>query len=135
MSISGPLILHPDDDECGGFDDPPTNASPDPEPSFLEYHDDAPQPTVQALQNAINEHARQHGYALSRTQGKKDKRMGRYRKYILYCDRGGAVRLSVATLRNTSTRKTGCLYQCIARRVDGGWRWEQHSDLGLGCVP
>jgi len=127
MSISGPVNRRFDDNDWGDFDDPPTEVPTRPTPTaFLEFHDDTPYPTVLALQDAVNAHAKDHGYALSRAHGKKNK-AGEYYKYTFFCGRGGSETESKALLRTTSTKKTGCLYHCVARHSDEGWRWEQHS--------
>jgi hypothetical protein len=127
MSISGSVNPQFDGDDWGSFHDPPMEVPTPPTPTaFLEFHDDSPYPTVLALQDAVNAHAKDHGYALSRAHGNNNK-AGEYYKYTFFCDRGGSETESKALLRTTSTKKTGCLYHCVVRHSDEGWRWEQHS--------
>jgi hypothetical protein len=126
MSIHGPINPPSDDDGWGGCSDS-EDVPPGPAP-FAEYDDNTPQPTVEALHDAVNAAARLAGYALGRSNGKKKKGTDIYKRYVFYCSRGGPERESTATLRNTTTSKTGCKYQCIARLTPEGWRWEQHCD-------
>jgi len=127
MSLHGPINPPSADEEAVDlpffdFGDEPE----DPEdPPFLEYSG-GPQPTIQALQDAVNEHTKAHGYAVSRAQGKKNKK-GEYRRYRFYCDRGRFTE-SRAIVRKASTRKTACGYQATAKLTDEGWVFYPHED-------
>jgi hypothetical protein len=142
MSLSGPLNPPSDDDEGWGGCSDSSSCSSDSESSFAsldsetpsgptplaEFDDNTAYPTIEALQDAVNAFAKAAGYALGRSHGKKKKGADHYKKYTLYCTRGGQERESSATLRNTTTLNTSCKYQCTARFTDEGWRWEQAFD-------
>lgn len=127
MSINGPLNLLSDDEGWGGCSDSEVPSGPGP---LAEFEDNSAYPTVEALQDAVNAFVKEAGYAVGRSNGKLKKGTKIYKKFTFYCTRGGPEKESTATLRNTTTLKTGCKYQCIARLTDEGWRWEQHSDPG-----
>ena len=127
MSINRPVNLPSDDDSWGGCSNSSGSEAPSgPEP-LAEFDDDSAYPTIEALQDAVNAFAKDVGCALAGHRGKKTKGTDIYKKYTFYYTRGGALRESTATLRNTTTIKTSCKYEYIARHTDEGWRWEQHT--------
>jgi len=135
MSIHGPINppTDGDDDEWGSFSDVDADTDENLQPAapapLAEYNNDTPEPTITALQDAVNAFAKQAGYAVARHQGRKKKGTNDYVRYGFYCTRGGEERPSKAIVRSTTTIKTGCKYQCIARlNPEGSWRWEQHPD-------
>jgi hypothetical protein len=127
MSIHGPLNPPSDDEVWEGCSDTELDV-PTVDP-LAEFNSDTSYPTVEALTDAVNAFAKGAGYAVARAQGKKIKGTTTYKRYYLYCTRGGQERASKAKVRNTTTIKTGCQYQCIARRTaEGLWKWERHGD-------
>ena len=78
-------------------------------------------PTVDDLHKAINNHGKVHGYAVNRHQA-SNYRNGKPTRYTIRGDRGGKPRQSTATIRNTSTIKSGCEFQGAAalNRLTGG---------------
>src|ERR1700694_2441972 len=115
MSIHGPLNPPSDDEVWEGCSDTELDV-PTVDP-LAEFNSDTSYPTVEALTDAVNAFAKGAGYAGARAQGKKIKGTTTYKRYYLYCTRGGQERASKAKVRNTTTIKTGCQYQCIARRT------------------
>jgi hypothetical protein len=70
--------------------------------------------TVEDLQVAINSHGQVHGYALNRRCAANYKD-GKPTRWVLRCDRYGKPRSSEANTRTTTTEKTGCEFEGIAR--------------------
>ena len=78
-----------------------------------------------AAKAALQAHAGEHGYSTT-VQSSSDRRV------FYMCSKGGnydAKGKDPAThpskqRKNTSTMKTDCKYQCVARKVDDGWKLE-----------
>lgn len=84
--------------------------------------------TIQELQDAINKHGMEYGYAVSaRCAG--DKKDGVYTSYRIECDKFGLPAKSKGTgLRKTATKKTGCEFFGRAKLEGGVWSFKHAQD-------
>ncbi|KAK0655460.1 hypothetical protein B0T16DRAFT_397028 [Cercophora newfieldiana] len=95
------------DDEGGFTDDDDDDPIPNPPTSITAS-------TIKGLQDAVNQWARPHGFAVIRKHG-RGKRNGQYTRYTLFCDRYGQPRPSESTgLRKVYSRKCGCEWKATA---------------------
>ncbi|KAK4172416.1 hypothetical protein QBC36DRAFT_169672, partial [Triangularia setosa] len=99
-----------------------------PENSDDEDSDTEPIPTIERIQELMNQWSRPHGYAVTRMQGRM-KKQGQYTRYTLVCDRYGQRRPSNAKSRSTSSRKCGCNFKLTAwQKRPGKWLLKNHED-------
>jgi hypothetical protein len=79
-------------------------------------------------ESVLREHAKCHGYALSRASLKKDKRTPpTIRRRDLRCSRGGKKR-GEGVKRNTRTRMTECTFEIRIHRTEyGTWQVRIHN--------
>jgi hypothetical protein len=138
-----------DDDEWEGFDDDPPVGSDaeadstidDDEPAhvdepgaFSDDEDDVGIPifpagliaggqlSTQELKDALNAHGKEHGYAVTLRNGKKDRSGEQISRWYVYCVRYGAPALTdAAGLRQGTTKKTGCNFRASVNLTPEGW--------------
>jgi len=133
-----------DEEEWGGFDDNVDDELDDfsqlSSVSGIPIHPEGPPRNadgvllraerVDDLQDAINQHGKDHGYAVTRSNGYKKKKTDQYISYWIKCDKYGAprVRADTAGLRKTSTTKDGCEFKGWAKLTSEGWVFKHHED-------
>lgn len=67
--------------------------------------------------------AKEHGYALSKRNTRRQYKGGPYLEAYLFCDRGTTYK-STAQVRKSSTRATGCPFKCQIRLIKHESRYE-----------
>ena len=78
--------------------------------------------SLETLKLAVNEYARNEGYAIVKQRTKKRKNNGQVYKIYLKCDRGGTYvdkSKPGQRIRDTGTRLTGCPFSLTANLQDG----------------
>ena len=107
------------DNNSDSDDDSDDEVIPRPPTGFLS-------PTIQALQSAVNDWAKDRGFAVVRQNGRnregRTRNEGEYTRYDIVCDRYGKPRKSEGVgLRKSTTRKCGCLWKGYAVKTAAGW--------------
>jgi len=124
------------DEECDGKSN--HDKSPD-SLAFSEEEDDEGIPifpeglipggqlSTQELNYALNAHGKEHGYAVTLRNGKKDK-TGGISRYCVYCVKYGEPAPSAgAGLRKTATKRTGCQFKATVALKPEGWMFIHHA--------
>ncbi|KAK3343145.1 hypothetical protein B0H65DRAFT_577050 [Neurospora tetraspora] len=93
-----------------------------------------PSTTIEGLQESVNKWALNHGFAVTRGQGRGTKPRvpaKDYTRYYFFCDRFGKPRKSTATIitiRKTASRKCGCNWKAFAKKdKEGVWHFRLHD--------
>ncbi|KAK4198542.1 hypothetical protein QBC40DRAFT_178456, partial [Triangularia verruculosa] len=88
------------------------------------FSSEDPQPTAKLLQEKLNLFAKQHGFAVNKSSGRKPKGPNKndYTRYNLLCDRHGDSRPARGKgIRVSLTRTIGCKSKGVAVRTPEGW--------------
>lgn len=110
------------DDNYSGSDTSEDGETPDP-PSVSFCSD-----TIEELQTAVNNWAKEYGFAVVHANGRNKDEAGKYTRYEFQCDRFGNPRPPRgAGLRKTAMRKCGCRWKGYTVKTSNGWIYRNYT--------